>query len=366
MSIDVVSNIGPVVPQLFATEGVRTWNQECPLLAMLAPHMEMGRTQYVSWAVSNSGATGGFIAEKDNINTSTEYGVNDRTKAQLNRAIARTGFGFSHTELATVTTLDRDVAADFVIDRLKDAWLESLSYICRKIETALAFGTGTETSISNSTSCNGIVGVISALLTLNAGGSYAGLTGYAGMTPYVHNVTSTVVQKDFDNAFAAIQNAAGGITPDFIMCSPNTASVIKNQFGDTNVRLLSTNEAAAYKLGTQGVMTASRPTLSYNHVPVIINSAWHAAGYDGYVLIGRTQDLVVNVLPYAGWGDSVLLEHKQGIGSFADVIQQLGLPFFCYAPGKLGANVTFAMECELQLKIKAGNRFSLLYGAGLQ
>lgn len=360
MSVDLITNIASAVPSMFLKQGQFLFNREAPLLSIA--RKQRGVSNAVFWATAFSGAGGGLVGEGEDIN-STEYLVDDRTKATLSRAIYRSSFALSHTELAVVQSLAADAAADIVIERLRDAWLESLSQVCKTIEIQCAVGTGSGTSISTSASVTDIVGWLNALKTT---GTYAGVNvgSYAGMQATVVTSVGSLTQKVIDDAIASIMSAAGSVRPDFMMCSPKTYAAVK-ALADTNVRFWSMDKEAQYKLGLPGVPVSNSPLISFDGIPILTNSQWGSAGanLDGYLLIGNSQAMVVDYLPYGrGWGDSVLLEPKEGQEAFANQSSGVGLEFLSYAPAKTGASVKMAMECELALAITAPNRFAYLEG----
>lgn len=363
MSIDLVANIASVVPQMFYKEGVFLFNREAPLLSIAKKRR--GHSRALFWATAFSGAGAGLIGEGEDINTS-EYLVDDRTQFTLSRAIYRSAFALSHSELAVVQSLTPDAAADIVIDRLKDAWLESLAQLAKQIEIDLAVGTGTGTSVSTGSPVNAIVGWTNALRTT---GLYAGVNvaTYAGAQSNLFPGTGSLTQAKIDDAIAAIIQAAGSMAPDFMMCSPKTYAAVK-AVADQNVRFWSMEEAAKYQIGLPDVPVSNRPLIAFDGIPVLTNSQWGSSGanLDGYLLIGNSKSMEVDYLPYGnGWGDSVLLDPKEAQEMFGNKRNGVGLEFLSYAPAKTGASVKMAMEAELQLAVTAPNRFAVLSGISL-
>ena len=370
--IDYVADIASSVPFHFATQGVQAWNEACPLLSLADIEFEFTGSDAVSWSIGFSGTQGGFVSEGSDVNNSLELGVKDRTKAQLNRAIARTGFGLTHSEMAVVATLKSDITADFVIERLRDAWLEALSYECRLIEVQLAIGNGTAVDNSvGSGSTNGIFGVIQAILSVNSGGNYAGLTNsYGAWNPtVVDGGHGTLTQNMLDKVIAGLHSNAN-VFPKACMMSPNSFVQFKEQLGDSIVRLWSgTGQPADYTLGVKNMANSVMPlpVASYDGIDIFVNSAWAGttadatqAGLDGYALFFRPEDMALNILPYMSWIDAVLNEKRQGNESYANVVKKLGLPFYTYSLFKSGATTKVAMELEFQLRLKSLNRFGLL------
>jgi hypothetical protein len=367
MSTDLASAIGPSIPHVFAKEGMRLWNREAPLFAMAKK--ELGTSNAVYWSVSNSGAgpsSGNvYVGEGETVNTTNEFNVDDITALTLNRAIVRNGFSISHTELAQVASLQSDIAAEFVVERLKNAWINNLAATARIVEYQLLAGNGTAVSNATGNSCQGLVGLMGIFSPVISGsGSYAGKTvsGYSGIQPTVSNVSGSLTTLMLDKLIASMQNAAGSIKPDFFMCNPKTAVQIK-QLGDQYVRLNSDSRSPKlpWELGLRDVPTPNAPVVQYNGIPVIQNSAWTSA-YDGYIVCGVMEKLKINVLPYHNWGDTISEEDKEGVEGFAGILDNVGLPFFTWPYAKTGSTVSFVQELEFQLKIEAPNNFGLILG----
>ena len=367
MSTDLAANIGPSIPHVFATEGMRLWNREAPLFKMA--RKEMGVSNAVYWSVSNSGAgpsSGNvYVGEGESVNTTNEFNVDDITAATLNRAIVRNGFSISHTELAQVASLQPSIAADMVIQRLKQAWLNNMAATARIVEAQLLSGTGSGTSNSTGNSVQSLVGLMGIFTPVISGsGSYAGVTvsSYSGFQPQVSHVSGALTTLMIDKLIAAMQNAAGSIKPDFFMCNPKTAVAVK-QLGDSYVRLNATQGSPKlpWDLGLRDVATPDAPVVQYNGIPVIQNSAW-SSSYDGYLVCGVMDKLAINILPYQNWGDTISEEDKEGLEGFAGLLDRVGLPFFTWPYAKTASTVSFVQELEFQLKIEAPNQFGLLYG----
>jgi hypothetical protein len=135
------------------------------------------------------------------------------------------------------------------------------------------------------------------------------------------------------------------------------------QLGDQYVRLNSDAKSPRFPwdLGLRDVPTPDAPVVQYNGIPVIQNSAWTSPAYDGYLVTGMSENLVIDVLPYANWGDTISEEDKEGLEGFGGMLNSLGLPFFTWPYAKTASTVSFVQELEFQLKIEAPNRFGLLW-----
>jgi hypothetical protein len=368
MSVDLSLNIAASIPHVFAKEGMELWNREAPLFRMAAK--ERGVSNAVYWSVSNSGAAPAsgnvYVGEGEVVNTTNEFNVDDVTALTLSRCIVRNGFSISHTELAQVASLRPDIAADITVDRLKKAWLNNLAATARIVELQLLIGLGSATSNSTGNSCNGLVGLFSIFQpVIDGSGSYGGKTvaGYSGLQPTCTNLSGgSLTTKNIDQLIAALQVAAGSFKPNFFMCNPKTAVTVK-QLGDQYVRLNAqpTDQRLPWHLGLRDVTTPDTPTVTYNGIPVIENSAWTSPTYDGYLVTGVMEDFIIDFLPYQNWGDTISEQDMQGLEGFAGMMQALGLPFFTWPYAKTASTVSFVQEMELQLKISRPNRVGLLY-----
>ena len=357
MAIDTLSAITANIPQIFASEGRNLWNREAPLLSKLKK--ERGISAAINWTVSNGGNTAVNPGEGDDIQA-TEYNQDNRLAMTLARGIYRSSFGFTHTELAVVATLRPDMAADLIRDRLKDAYLEGLAKLARKIEIDMLTGTGTATSpLSNSVS--NIVGILNALP--GATGMYGGqnVASYTGLQTNSQTGVGSVTRAKMDQAFYEIEQASG-TSPNFIMCSPKTAAYLKG-IGDTQVRFPQEVMQRELNQMSTAPLSMGNSVVSYNGVPVFQNSAWFEGSGDGYILLGRFEDFVLNVLPYDAWGDAVTDRESGLVSSNGERLENLpGVPVKIYSPAKTGSSVKFVMECELGLKILRPNATALLRG----
>src|ERR1019366_3688008 len=221
--IDVISDIVANLPDIFYSEGQRLWNREAQLVSKVRKNM--GRGPGVFWTVSNGGSTTVVRGEGFTVTPATDSFQDDRVMLNLNRGIYSNTFGFTDQELATVASYaGTDAAADMIKERLKDAYLEGLSAISRKIELDCLTGTGTQNDPSSNPQ-NCIVGLLGALKTA---GSYGGqaLVSNAGLVSNVQTGVGNITRADIDLIFAQIQQATGS-SPTFIMASPKTCTYLK-------------------------------------------------------------------------------------------------------------------------------------------
>ena len=357
MAIDVIANIAANLPLIFASEGERLWNREAPLLARIQQKRGMGPG--VQWTVANGANTAVNPGEGDDVQSS-EFAADDRVKLTLSRGIYRSSFGFTHTELATVASYmtNPEIVADFIKERLQEAYIEGLAKLANKIEQDMLVGTGSATSPLSAT-VNNVVGLLSALKT---SGSYGGqaLSGNPGLVANVQSSVGNITRPIMDLAFSEIEQNTG-TSPDFIMCSPSTARFLKG-IGDSQIRYMDTTQSQRELSLGRAPSSLGPSVISYNGVPVFQNSAWYQAGGDGYIVMGRLQDLELNYLPYGQWGDAVTDRQEAGVSSNGQEFSRVGPECKVYALAKTGSSVKFAIECEVQLKVKAPNRFALLSG----
>lgn len=355
MAIENLAAIASNLSQIFAPEGRRLWNRAAPLLSKVK--VERGIGNGFSWTVSTGGATAVTPGEGDDVQAS-EYNQDDRIPMTLTRGIYRSSFGFTHTELATLGSLRQDMASDLLRDRLRDAYLEGLAKLANAIERDMLIGTGTKTSPLGS-SVGGIVGLLGSLKTT---GTYAGqnVASYPGLQPNTQSAVGNVSRVILDRAFYEIEQQSG-TTPDFIMCSPKTAAYLK-EIGDNQVRFV--GQPLMRDLNGMGRAPTSMgvATTSVNGVPVYQNSAWFQGGGDGYIVMGRLDDLVVNYLPYEAWGDAVTDRETDLVSSNGEEIDRINIPVKVYSLAKTGSSVKFAMEVELGVKVLRPNAFALITG----
>jgi hypothetical protein len=372
--LEVIANIINNIPDEFQVEMVSTWNREAPLLSRIRKEQGSAASIYYTMNDGTDGAFAGLIGEGDDVNQDTEDFMDPRTELNLQRAQFRSAWSISTHELRVVRSLNVSTAADGIVKRFLDSWLEHQAALGRFLERKLVYGTGTGTSISTGSTVSDVVGLIPALSPVYT--TYAGQTksSYLGLQPTVINVGGAMAQSHFSQGFAQMNSVTGGVVPDFIMANPTTCATVIQPIADTNVRQVAAlAENAPYKLGPSKFATSQVPIMSVNGIPVYQNSAW-ASGtvdnfgappidLDGYVVAGRWQDLVWNFLPDALWGDAVGEAQDSALSGYAGVFDRLGIPTLSYARAKTGASVKFAMEGEGALKLMGLNRFIMWYGA---
>lgn len=383
MSLELVAAIAPNIPHHFRKQGVEAFNEEAPFV--MGAQKELSKSDACFWTLASTGTNPGFVQEGADVG-SRELANRGLDKAQLNRAILRFGFSFSHTDLAVVDSISPEVTADLTIERLATAYRHGMSSAGRLLEIKCAIGTGSETSNADgTTSCGGIVGIIPALLSNVSGsaldGYYAGIWtdmthGEPSMRPNIKNLSSsapgtndgTLTLKAVRQLLAQVQDASGSnvVRFDVWMCSPNTEIAVL-ALGDDSIRLWSMEQAAAYKIGARSTPSSFAPRCSLEGIPVISNSAWGSSGanLDGYLVGFRFIDMNLQVLNYKSWFDSVRNAKLQGSQVASDVTRPLDLPFYSYTLQKSGASVKVVGELELQLQILALNRVGLIYNIKL-
>lgn len=354
---DVINNL----PNIFYDKGQYLWNRQALHTMMSAK--KAGRGASVNWTVSNGGITVLNRGPGYTVTPSTDATNDDRVKATLNRGIYSTSFGFTDNEIATVQSfLGSDSLADIVRDLFQDAYVEHLAALMRQIELDVLVGTGTASGQNN------IVGFLTALQT---SGTYAGVT-FGGSTnagfisnlivPAGGNITRAYCRQ----MFAKIKQATGYL-PDYIECSPLTATYI-NGIGDVQIRY--PNDAQSRELFNQGALPSmSGSTTSILGVPVYENTAWGAstsaslaANADGYVLFGTRNKSLFDVLTYTPAQDAFLSAIKSGLSADSQEAVPVGLPVRCWAQAKTAASIVVNMDIELAMAITAPNAFGLMTG----
>lgn len=354
-------------------EAAETWNREAPLLARLRKTSRGGAA--VFWTLVNGGITTGTFNESDDV-VEAENTYDDRKMLSLLRSGKRAAFRLSHDAIASTISSDPNVTADALVNLFGFEYLGHLAQLGRDIELALAMGTGSTTSVSTGSPAQDIVGLVTALQST----TYAGQTVSAnkGLQAVINTGTGTLTKKQIDGDLAQLKVNAGGITPNWIMTTPITAAHAFLPLVDQNVRNVSQNGGnPPYNLGTSSNPTNWIVQYTVNGIPVIENSAWSIptaafpTGLDGYYVMGRDEDLEVDVLNYGMIGNPLpdasteeQAQLVQGAGALGGTynLQKLGIPALTYSLGKTGSSIRFAMETKLQLVIKRMNTFALRSG----
>jgi hypothetical protein len=367
--IDVVADIVANLPNIFFREGVNLWNREAQLVSKIQKNM--GRGPGLNWTVSNGGSKTVHRGEGYTVTPATDAFQDDRVQMQLQRGIYSTTFGFTDMELATVASYNgTDAAADSIKNRLKDAYLESLSNLSRQIELDLLTGTGTALDPSSNPQ-NSIVGFLSALATSGtyAGQSFGGSTN-PGLISNIQSGVGSVTRADIDLMFAQIAQATGS-APTFIMASPKTCTYLKG-IADPQIRYNVIGQSvAAREIGglSSPLQTMGPSIMSYDGVPIYQNSAWGAstnsslaANADGYVLFGQERHLLLDVLPYGPAPDALLSQMRSSLSSNGDGFDDAGLPVRCWAQAKTAASLVVTLDVQVQMAVKKPNAFGLMSG----
>lgn len=364
---DVSANIANAIPHQFYKEGQIVYNNEAPFVASCAKVMGSSNAAY--WSVTTGGNSYGFVGEGEQINTSTEFAVDNNLGASLQRGILRTAFSISQTELAQVATLNTAVAANTVVQRMRNAWLGSFSGLARGLAVNVWNGTGAATSIAGGGSVTGLYGLEYLAQQSFASGTYAGinLATYPNMKLNLLNVGGTITSALMDKGFAQVQNAAGSVLSSEyeIWCSPSTEAALK-AIADVNtnpaVRFNADEEPASYMLGARGANSGRKSRISYNGVPVFPDSSMHAAGLDGYAYLVNPKDVQLDCLPYDPPGMGAVERRETAVERFGRVTNELGLPLLYQSYANLGGVWAAYASLEVQLVFKAPNRGLLFYG----
>ena len=366
--IDVVSDIVANLPDIFYKEGIYLWNRESQLVSKVQKNM--GRGPGVFWTVSNGGSTTVHRGEGYTVTPSTDSFQDDRVMMTLSRGIYSNTWGFTDMELATVASYyGTDAAADIIKDRLRDAYLEGLAAMSRKIELDLLVGTGTANDPGGNPQ-NSIVGFLSALQTSGtyAGQAFGGSTN-PGLISNLDTAGGNVTRARMDLIFAQIAQATGS-SPTFIMASPKTCTYLKG-IADSQIRYEVIGDSVAKRELSlrQPLETMGPSIMSYNGVPIYQNSAWGAstnsslaANADGYILFGQERHLLLDVLPYGPAPDALISQMRGSLSSNGDGFSDAGLPVRCWAQAKTAASLVVTMDCQVQLAVKKPNAFGLMTG----
>lgn len=355
---DVIANL----PAIFFNEGQFLWNYQAQQVAM--SRKQKGRGPALNWTVSNGGVVVQNRGAGYTVNPASDVVDTDRVKLTLNRGIYSTSFGFTDSELATVESyLGSDAVADIVRDLWGEAYVEHLAGLMRQLELDCLVGSGTAGGQQN------IVGFLSILGT---SGSYGGATFNGstnpGLVATVQSAVGNVTRADIRQMFANIKQASGW-NPDYIECSPLTATYL-NGIGDDQIRYFTAGDREIFQTDAQVPMKAMDTVTSILGVPLVENTAWGVnsssspgANADGYVIFGARDKTLFDVLAYTPAQDAFLSEIKEGI-SKADnqPAQPVGLPVRTWAQAKTAASKIVTMDIELQFAVLAPNRFGVMSG----
>lgn len=365
--IDQSSAIAAAIPHQFYKEGQVLYNNEAPFTSSC--QMVLGSSDQAYWVVSTGGNTYGFVGQGEQVNTSTEFGNDNALGVSLPRGILRTALAISQTELAHVKTLKSDVAADKIKNRLVEIWKGNFSAVARGLDVQSWVGQGTTTSIASGNSVPGLYGLTFLLNQAQTSGSYGGLSlsTYPQFKVNYMNVGGTITQANMDHGFAVVQETAGSVLDsDYVMwASPRTEAALK-AIADTNtnpaVRFNADEKPASYMLGARRTPSGRKSRISYNGVPVFSNSAMHAAGLDGYLVLMNPNDVLYDVLPYEAHGMATVEMQESMVERFGRVTSEIGLPLFYQTYPNLGGVYAAFAQTEMQLVWKAPNRMFVWYG----
>lgn len=344
MAVSTLSQIAGAIAQTFAKDGNRLWNREAALVSQLPKKMGIGKAVY--WTVSNSGAVAATVAEGADV-AGSEFTISDKLPMSLNRGIYRSAFGLTHTELAAAESAKN--SSDMILELLGESFLDKFTAMASKINVDAWTGTGTDGSSNNN-----IVGLLSAL---NAAGTYAGQTSISGLQANVQSSVGTLTVADLDLAFSQIFTKSGTV-PDFGRCSASTARQYQALFTSPQQFNHVGQGLPRFDLSQGAAARSDVPVLWYRGVPILQDKDCP----DGYMVFGRNEDLELDVLQYGSYGDAVSIRRADAISSNGEEMAPIALPLHVYPLAKTGSSVKFAVECEIQMKVKRPNAFALLTG----
>lgn len=368
---DVIANL----PSIFYDEGQFLWNYQAQHVAM--SKKRKGRGPAMNWTVSNGGVViqnrpAGYV-----VDPATDVANTDRVKLTLNRGIYSTSFGFTDDELATVESyLGSDALADVVRDLWGSAYVEHLAGITRQFEIDTLLGTGTTTGSSNGSPVSNVSNITGYLSFLGASGTYGGESFGGSVNPGLIssflNVGSAssgnVSRAQIRTMFANIKQASGW-NPDFIECSPVTATYL-NGIGDNQIRYFNDANREIFQTTAQIPMSGMDSVTSILGVPLVENSAWGVnspsspgAGADGYVLFGAREKTLYDILTYDKAQDAFLSEILEAT-SKADnqPAMKVGIPVRTWAQAKTAASKVVNMDVSVGMACLAPNRFGVFQG----
>lgn len=340
MALSTLSDISAALSVNFNQRMEFLMNRQAKFLSLCAK--EAGSHKKVYWTVSNSGAAASIVSEGSDVQSS-ELLIDDKIPLELSRVIFRSAFGLSHTEIA-VAERSAGSAAE-VMNILGTSMNDAASALVTKVNQQCFLGTG-------SSEFSGLI--VDALKT---SGTYAGknVASYAGLQSNVQTSVGTLASTHLDKAMDDIYKNSG-VLPDVILCSPRTHSTFK-ALCDAKLQLQTATAPALYNLGT-AAPAGDLPVSSFNGVGI-----WTDKDIpDGYILMFRREDLVLDILPYRPFGDAPGARNQMAVERTGMGDRSFDLPVHVYPLAKVGSSVKFAVELEACLKVKAPNRTALLRG----
>lgn len=280
----------------------------------------------------------------------------------LNRGIYSTSFGFTDSELAIVESyLGTDAVADIVRDLWGEAYVEHLAGLMRQLEQDALSGIGVASGVPN------WVGFGQALATTGVygGASFGGATN-PGLIAAIDSSTTSITRASVRAMFAAIKQTSGW-NPDFIECSPLTATYL-NGIGDNQIRYFNVSDREIFNTSAQVPMRGLDTVTQLLGVPLVENSAWGtnsgnspADGYDGYVVFGARDKTLIDILTYSKAQDAFLSDIREGISKADNQdAEPVGLPVRCWAQAKTAASKIVTMDIECGFAVLAPNRFGMM------
>ena len=364
---DVIANL----PSIFYDEGQYLWNYQAQHVSM--SKKRKGRGPAINWTVSNGTILVQNRPAGYTVNPATDVQNTDRVKLTLNRGIYSTQFGFTDDELSTVESyLGSDALADVVHDLWGSAYVEHLAGITRQFEIDSLVGTGSTTGSSNGSPVANTSNITGYASFLAATGTYGGESFSSSVNPglvaTVQLGVGSVSRAEIRQMFANIKQATGW-NPDFIECSPLTATYL-NGIGDNQIRYFNNSDRELFQTDAQVLMKGMDTVTSILGVPVVENTAWGvnsvsspASSTDGYVLFGAKDKTLYDILTYDRAQDAFLSEIREAT-SKADnqPAMPVGIPVRCWAYAKTAASKIVVMDVSLGMVCLAPNRFGLMTG----
>jgi len=372
---DVSANIASSIPHQFYKEGQFIINRSTPLLSM--SNFVRGTSNAAYWTVSDGGASFGYVGEGEQVNVNTEFNPDNVLTLSLPRGILRTGFAISETELAHVESLDSSITSAQVKQRLVNLWKGSYSALARGLEVQAAIGNGTAISIASGATVPGTYGWLYLLEQALANGSYAGqsLATHPALKINSVAVGGAISTAAMDEGFSAVLEQAGDVFDGtyFLMCSPRTEAALKATADSTvslqgALRFNADSQEASYLLGARSTPGDRKARISYDGIPVLVNSAWSnrtsssSANLDGYMLLASTKDYAVDAIPYSNKGLSPTEGMENAVQKFGRVTSEIGLPLYYRGYAELGGVFAAFASTELQFIWGAPNRMCVWTG----
>ena len=337
------SGLSIALAQTFSPQLERQWNRKIHLVRQIPISAEtgFGNGYNIGWDVEFSGADAKPFAEGLDVQAS-EASQDVNTKATLNWGLYRSVFHLSNLEInaARANQGNARQLEDIVGERVVGA----LSKIAEAVESDVFVGTGTGTG-PDAQPAPTIVGLD---VVLTSTGNYGGLartdhaewastvSSHGGIARPLTLDLMAVTEESIFNAY--------GESPNLLVMTAGIHTKYEGMFNST-VRTVSDGQGPIQ--GFHG----SSDRLYWRGDRIV--RARKATSGNLYML--NTNELELRVLPYAAVPDGVAVRQVNAIDSNGTAIENAPILLHVYPLARMGSSVKFAVEVQIQLKVKRPN-----------